>query len=69
MELSPSSEVTSCGATEEFPNMLRNPKVYYRVHKSPLLVSILSQMIQSILTDSISHIHFNTDLPPTSRFS
>jgi hypothetical protein len=43
------------------------PEGYYRVHKSPLLISILSQ-ISSIHTipSSLFKIHFNIVSPPTS---
>jgi hypothetical protein len=70
MELSSSSEAVSCVATQELPSILCNPKVHYRVHKSPPLVRILRQIYPvHIIPSYLSRIRFNTVHPPTSLSS
>jgi hypothetical protein len=66
MELSPSCVATNCAATQEISSILWNPKVHYRVHKSPPLVPILSQInLIHTISSYLSKIHFRflTPLP------
>jgi hypothetical protein len=64
VELSATREPISCGATWQFPTILRNPKVYYRIHNSSLLFSMLSQTNPAhTIPSSLYKIHLNVIYP------
>jgi len=60
MEHSPSWIANNHSASQEIPHLLWNPTVHYRAHKSPPLVSVLSQMHEfHILPPYFPKIHSN----------
>jgi hypothetical protein len=63
-------KLTVTQLVKKYPAFLWNPKAHYRVHKSPPLDSILSQMnpIRPINTH-LPKVHLNVILPPTPRSS
>jgi hypothetical protein len=70
MDPSPSWGAINWAATQELPSISWNPKVQYRVRKSPPLLPILSH-INPIHTipSYLSKIHPDIVHPPTSRSS
>jgi hypothetical protein len=69
-EQSPSWEADSHSASQEISRLLWNPKVHYRVHNSPPLLPILSQLhaVHTFLL-YFSNIHFNIIFSYTPRSS
>jgi len=64
------NKADSHSASQEISRLLLNPKVHYRLHNSPPLISILSQMyLVHTFPIYFPKIHSNTILPSSPRSS
>ena len=63
-----SLNASSSSAGQEIPCILWNLKIHYYLHKSPMCVSVLSQIDAAHTLPATSfNAHFNIILPSTSR--
>jgi hypothetical protein len=69
-DLSLSWRAINWAATQELSSISWNPKVQYRIHKSPPLVPILSHISPiHTIPSYLSQIHFDIVHPPTSKLT
>jgi len=66
---SPSSAASSFSTSQILLRILQNLKFHYHIHKSPPLLSILSQINSVHVPRNFREIHFNIILPPAPRSS